>query len=161
VNSGLLWDAVEIITAIPEKKIALGIWQRGIPDEHNPELYSPAARYIDSAHSKLICCPGGWLALHPDMHAAGLIASVMGAPALGHWRDHSDDDGDGYSAGTSKNVKPAKGAALTALAQTFELKTWEAKLLFGPRYLSEWQKPVSDKALWLARARQLMNRGKR
>ena len=137
MNSGLLWDAIEIIQEIPEKKIALGLWQRGILDEERKELYIPAARYIDAAHKKLICCPGGWLALHPDMHAAGLIANSMGTPALGHWRDHSDDDGDGYGSGTSKNVKPEKGSGFVALAQTFDLKTWETKLLFGPRYLAE------------------------
>jgi hypothetical protein len=157
LNSGLLWEAVEIIQDIPEKKISLGIWQRGIPDEDNPELCIPAARFITSAHKKLICCPGGWLALHPDMHAAGLVANVMGTPSLSHWRDR----GDGYTAGTTKNVKPAKGSAFTALAQTFDMKAWEAKLLFGQRYLAERAMPVTDKELWMKRARQMINRGRK
>jgi hypothetical protein len=161
LNSGLLWEAVEIIQEVPEKKISLGIWQRGIPDEDNPELCIPAARFIKSAHKKLICCPGGWLALHPDMQAVGLIANVMGTPSLSHWRDHSDDDGDGYTAGTTKNVKPAKGSAFTALAQTFDMKAWEAKLLFGQRYLAERAMPVTDKELWMKRARQMINRGRK
>jgi hypothetical protein len=161
LNTGLLWEAVEIIQELPDKKISLGIWQRSIPDEDNPELCIPAARFISSAHKKLICCPGGWLALHPDMHAAGLIANQMGTPSLSHWRDHSDDDGDGYTSGTTKNVKPVKGSAFTALAQTFDMKAWESKLLFGQRYLAERSLQVSDKELWLKRARQMINRGKR
>jgi hypothetical protein len=161
LNSGLLWEAIEIIQDIPEKKISLGIWQRGIPDEENPELYIPAARFIDVAHKKLICCPGGWLALHPDMHAAGLVANVMGTPSLAHWRDHSDDDGDGYASGTNKNVKPAKGSAFTALAQTFDMKGWEAKFLFGQRFLAERAMQVSDKDLWMKRARNMINRSRK
>jgi hypothetical protein len=161
VNGSLLWDAMEIIQDIPEKKIALGLWQRGILDEDNNELYIPAARFIASAHKKLICCPGGWLALHPDMQAVGLVANVMGTPSLSHWRDHSDDDGDGYAAGTSKNAKPAKGSAFTALAQTFDMKGWEAKLLFGGRFLAERSMQVSDKQLWMARARRMINRGRK
>jgi hypothetical protein len=157
----LLWDAIEIIQGIPEKKIALGVWQRGIPDDRHPELYIPAARSIKSAHKDLICCPGGWLALHPDMNAAGLIANAMGTPALDHWRDHSDDDGDGYAPGTNSKVKPVKGQAFVALAQTFGLKSWETKLLFGPRYLAETQSRVTDKALWLHRATRMLNRGRK
>jgi hypothetical protein len=90
LNSGLLWEAIEIIQDIPEKKISLGIWQRSVPDEENPELAIPAARFISSAHKKLVCCPGGWLALHPDMQAAGLVANVMGTPSLAHWRDQCE-----------------------------------------------------------------------
>jgi hypothetical protein len=161
LNSGLLWEAIEIIQDIPEKKISLGIWQRSVPDEENPELAIPAARFISSAHKKLVCCPGGWLALHPDMQAAGLVANVMGTPSLAHWRDHSDDDGEGYTSGTNKNVKPVKGSAFTALAQTFDMKNWEAKLLFGPRYLAEWSIPLNDKNLWMKRARQMINRSRK
>jgi hypothetical protein len=101
------------------------------------------------------------LALHPDMHAAGLVVNVMGTPSLAHWRDHSDDDGEGYTSGTNKNVKPAKGSAFTALAQTFDMKNWEAKLLFGPRYLAEWSIPLNDKNLWMKRARQMINRSRK
>lgn len=161
MNTGLLWEAVEIIQGIPDKKISLGIWQRSIADADNQELSIPAARFIDTAHKKLICCPGGWLALHPDMHAAGLVANVMGTPSLAHWRDHSDDDGDGYTAGTTKNVKPAKGSAFTALAQTFDMKGWETKLLFGQRFLAERALQISDKELWMKRARHLINRGRK
>ncbi len=161
MNTGLLWEAIEIIQAIPEKKIALGLWQKSILDEDSDELFLPAARFIDSAHKSLICCPGGWLAVHPDMHAVGLIANVMGAPSLSHWRDHSGDDGDGYAAGTNKSVKPARGTAFTALAETFEMKTWESRLLFGGRYLAEGSMPVSDKELWLLRARRAMNKGRK
>lgn len=159
MNTSLLSEAVEIIQDIPEKKIALGIWQRSIADVDDPEITIPAARFFSSAHKKLICCPGGWLALHPDMQAVGLIANVMGAPSLSHWRDHSDDDGDGYTAGKTKNVKAAKGSAFTALAQTFDMKGWEAKLLFGQRFLAERAMPVTDKELWMKRARQMINRG--
>jgi hypothetical protein len=161
VNTGLLWDAVEIIQSISEKKISLGIWQRSVYDAEDKELMLPAARSISSAPKNLVCCPGGWLALHPDMNAVGLITNVMGTPSLAHWRDHSDDDGDGYASGTSKNTKPVKGSAFTALAQTFEMKMWEAKLLFGPRYLAERATPASDKELWMKRARQMISRGKK
>jgi hypothetical protein len=41
------------------------------------------------------------------------------------------------------------------------MKGWEAKFLFGQRFLAERAIQVSDKDLWMKRARNMINRSRK
>lgn len=124
----LLRDAYAIIDGIPDARFKLSRWRIGGHSEHD---------------CGTIACAAGWLAMHPDMCAAGLKASAHGAPK---WNGVT-----GYD----------------ALSLFFGIDFDDAVSLFGPRktiftpdnemkFEPNESHCVSDHDLWLARVRNFL-----
>lgn len=114
----LLQDASTILESVPENLVSLSKWR-----------LTQGKSLIDGT----VCCPAGWLTLHPKFVELGLTFDGGGRPAFGLYR--------GYA----------------ALAALFRLDTEVACALFSPRDPKTWS-PQSDKALWLNRVRTYLAR---
>lgn len=114
----LIKDAFTAIESIPDEAISLAQWR------------TQEGRSLTTG---TICCPAGWLTLHPKFVAKGLTFDGRGRPAYGIYR--------GYA----------------ALAVLFKIDTEEALAMFCPVPERSWS-PLSDKTLWLNRVRTYLQR---
>ena len=134
----LFEDAYAIIDGVPDPRIYLNSWQKLPAGRH---LYVRGAEEITC---NTIACAAGWLTLHPAMQALGLRAGVAGEPTF--------EDSEGIERWD-----------YDALAHFFGLEYSQAEKLFCPRECSrtpliskEVAAKLTDRELWLARARELL-----
>lgn len=152
MNVELLKDAIAIIDGIPDERIRLTRWQipvevasslTAFPKLPNKRVFAYRAEEI---HCGTIACAAGWLSLHPDMQARGL-------------RVNSKADADAAYPVVDTGEKTLTGFA--ALAYFFDISDAEAETLFGARtsteFLSPRTKHLSNKQLWLRRAKFLLH----
>lgn len=133
MNSERLKECIAIIEAIPANRLDLDSWQKSTGP------FPVFADRLQNTHCGTIACAAGWLALYPQMQAHGLLVSYRGRPVFTH------------------NQQIFYGT--DALARFLDIRDVEADRLFTHRRQFEKCEPfkeMSDKELWLYRARQLL-----
>lgn len=113
-NYNLLKDAYAVIDGIPAEAIDLDSWR---------------LRTGESLGCDTIACAAGWLALHPEFKALGLIAHSGGTP------NFRQDSGN------------------SALEKFFRLSYKQTERLFGPAFLEH---PSRHKYIFLKRLRNFL-----
>ncbi len=133
MNLELLKDAYAIIEGMPDERIDLDFWQ------DNKDVGKLMLRGAISRAKQIDCgtiaCAAGWLSLHPDMNARGLV-SEFGVPEFrGDWQ-------------------------YEGLAKFFDISLTDAGNLFKSRSSFEKRyvvtKKMTDRQLWLWRVRRLI-----
>lgn len=131
MNVERLQQAIRIIEQTPDSQLQLSIWQYPVDD-----IY---ATCMEQADCTTIACAAGWLCLHPDMQAQGLYAGPSGIPE------------------TANMSTP-----FAALGEFFGIQRLQAIDLFTNRSGGEWYSwylEMTDRQLWLTRARELLQTG--
>lgn len=132
MNVERMQQAMRIIEQTPDHQLQLTIWQY-------PFDTREYATCMEETNCTTIACAAGWLCLHPDIQAQGLYASPSGIPE------------------TANETAP-----FAALGEFFGLGRLQAIDLFTNRSGGEWYSwylEMTDRQLWLTRARELLQTG--
>lgn len=127
MNIELLMKAAQVIEDVPEDKLDLRDWQIGMV----------VARNSEEVTCGTIACAAGWLTLSPVFNELGVYASTHAYPMR---RDRWEQSG------------------YEMFAELFEIPYFQAARLFGQRrsYADTDRIEMSDKQVWLTRARELL-----
>ena len=113
----------------------------GIPDDRFDLRHF--ANSDDPHDCGTIACAAGWLAMHPKFNALGLTLTGKGAE---------------FSCLTPQSQ--TRTSPMDAIAQVLRRPRFEAGQLFGsrnhPKYEPEGSENMTDKQLWQARVRELL-----
>lgn len=154
MNKELLAYAMEVIDAVPEHKLDLKTWQQG------PVIYSPSEITCGT-----VACAGGWLTLTPRFQELGLKPDERGFPQLACLSVDGSVDNLSY---TTEGI--FNGWILTTSARVFsklfDISLDDASDLFEIRALTidnavdyaEVFDVLTDRQLWLSRARNLLHK---
>ena len=135
MNVERLQQAIKIIEGLEDKQVDLRGWQ--VSAENGTTVKS-----MSEVDCGTIACAGGWIALNLEMQEQGLSVGLMGTPKY-----------KGY-------------LNFTALALFFELPMQTAEWLFNRVMddestravsLESWGARISDRRIWLNRAREILN----
>jgi len=137
MNVERLQQAIAIITDIPATKFDLEKWQQSTGP------FPTWADSLSNTHCGTVACAAGWISLYPQFQELGMRVIARGGRPVFVQQDQT-------------------WMGIDAMARLFDLRDVEADNLFcGRRYVEKVDprySQLTDKELWLFRARRLLEK---